>query len=106
MIFRAAVQRHCQDSRNGRFADTPVAAENVPVGDALLLDGILQRASDMVLPNHIGELLRTVFSGKDLIAHCVSSIINGRRIDLDWTWISADIPWRGVNISGRGEFLV
>ena len=80
MIFRAAVQRHRQNSGDGRFAYAAVAAEYVSVRNPLLLNGILQSASDVVLPNHIGELLRTVFSGKDLIAHRDNLIINGGRM--------------------------
>ena len=69
MILRTAVQRHRQNSGDRGFANAAVAAEDVPVGNPLLLNGIFQRASDVVLPNHIGELLWTVFSGKDLVAH-------------------------------------
>jgi len=44
-------------------------AENVPVGSAALLNGVLKRSRDMVLPYDVGELLWTVFAGKDLVAH-------------------------------------
>ncbi len=88
MIFRAAVQRHRQNSGDRSFAYAAVAAEDVPVRNPLLLNGIFQRASDVVLPNHIGELLWTVFSGKDLIAHRDYLIINGGRIVLLRKWRS------------------
>src|SRR5438093_12652222 len=35
---RSAVQRQCQNARHGRLSATPVPAENVPMGDPLLLD--------------------------------------------------------------------
>jgi hypothetical protein len=44
-------------------------AEDVTVSGAALLDRILQSASDVLLPDNFRELLRTVFSGKDLVAH-------------------------------------
>ena len=69
MVLGAAVQRHGQNAGDGGFADAAVSAENVAVRDALLLDGVLQRAGDVVLPDHVGELLGPVFAGKDLIAH-------------------------------------
>jgi hypothetical protein len=46
-----------------------VAAEYVAVGNALLLDGILQGAGDVLLSNHFGEALRTVFARQDLVSH-------------------------------------
>jgi hypothetical protein len=35
--------------------------------DALLFNGIDQRSGDVFLPDHIGEVLRAVLSGYDLI---------------------------------------
>ena len=35
----------------------------------ILLDRILERARDVRLPDQIVERLRTIFSGKNLIAH-------------------------------------
>ena len=46
-----------------------MSAENVAVRDPLLLDGVLERAGYVVLPDDFRELLRTVFSGKNLVAH-------------------------------------
>src|SRR5450755_2334978 len=46
-----------------------MAAENVAVGDALLGDRILQGAGDVFLADYVGEFLRTIFAGQDLIAH-------------------------------------
>src|SRR6185369_3161442 len=69
MVFRTAVQSHRQNSSDGGFSDTAVSAEDVSMGDALLLDSVLERSSDVVLPNDVGELLGPVFAGKDLVAH-------------------------------------
>src|SRR5205085_6279265 len=65
----AAIEGHSQDARDGRFPYPTVAAEDVSVRDALLLDGILQGAGDVFLPDHVGKSLRTVLAGQDLIAH-------------------------------------
>jgi hypothetical protein len=69
LVRRAAVQGHGQDSRNRSFPNTTMPAEDVTVSGAALLDRILQSASDVLLPDNFRELLRTVFSGKDLVAH-------------------------------------
>ena len=44
-------------------------AEDVTVGSSALLNGILKCAGDVVLPDYVGELLGTVFAGKNLVAH-------------------------------------
>ena len=46
-----------------------MAAKDVPVRNALLLDGILERAGNVFLPDDIGELLWTIFAGENLVAH-------------------------------------
>ena len=63
MVLRTAVQGHRQDARDGGLADAAVSAEDVAVCDALLLDGVLQGAGDVVLPDDIGEFLWPVFAG-------------------------------------------
>ena len=69
MVLRPAIQRHRQNARDGGLADAAMPAEDVAVGDALLLDGILQRAGDVLLPDHVGELLWTVFARQNLVTH-------------------------------------
>ena len=69
MVLRLAIQRHGQNARDGGFADAAVSAEDVAVRDTLLLDGVLQGAGDVVLPDDFGELLWPVFAGKNLVAH-------------------------------------
>jgi hypothetical protein len=44
-------------------------AENVAVCDPALLDGILESPGNVLLPDDFGKLLRTVFSGENLVAH-------------------------------------
>ena len=39
------------------------------------VDGILQRAGDVLLPDHVGELLRTVFARQNLITHGEENLI-------------------------------
>src|ERR1700719_3287189 len=46
-----------------------MSAEDVPVRAASLFDGVLQRAGHVLLPDDLGELLRTVFAGQDGITH-------------------------------------
>ena len=69
MIFRSAVQGRGQDAGDGGFADASMAAENVAVGGASLLDGVLQGAGDVFLSDDLGEFLRTVFAGQDRVTH-------------------------------------
>src|SRR5216684_5911195 len=66
---RAAVERHGQNAGNRGLADTPVTAEDIAVRDALLLNGVFQGAGHVLLPDHLGKPLRTVFSRQYLIAH-------------------------------------
>ena len=74
LVRGAAVERHGQDAGDGGFADAAMAAEDVAVRNALLLDGVLQRAGDVLLANDFGEFLRTVFAGQDLVAHGLEEI--------------------------------
>ncbi len=69
LILGAAVQGHGQDAGDGRFADAAMAAEDVAVGGASLLDGVLQGAGDVLLSDDLGEFLRTVFAGQDGVTH-------------------------------------
>ena len=69
LVRGAAIQRHGQDARDGGLADAAMAAENVAVGGASLLDGVLQGAGNVLLPDDLGEFLRTVFAGQNLVAH-------------------------------------
>src|SRR5579864_2331713 len=69
MVGRAAVQRHGQNARHRSLADSPVAAKDVTMGNALLLDGVLQSASDVLLSDHFRKALRTVLARQDLVSH-------------------------------------
>ena len=48
-----------------------MSAENVSVGGSALLDGILERAGNVLLTDNFREFLRTVFACQNLIAHGV-----------------------------------
>jgi hypothetical protein len=39
------------------------------VRDALLLNGVLERAGDVLLANHLRKTLGTVFTRQNLVAH-------------------------------------
>ena len=67
--FVAAIQRHCQDSGDGRFADAAVPTEDVSVGHPLLFQSVGQSTGHVVLAGDIGEALRTVFAGENLVSH-------------------------------------
>src|SRR5438552_17837621 len=69
LLRRSAVKCHRQDARNGRLADPAMSAEDVAVRSPPLFDSCLQRAGDVILPNHFREFLRTIFSREDLVAH-------------------------------------
>ena len=69
MIGGPAIQRHGQDAGDGGFSDSAMPAEDVAVSNALLLDGVLQRAGDMFLADDVGESLRAVFARQDGITH-------------------------------------
>jgi hypothetical protein len=43
--------------------------EDVAMCNPLLLDGILQGAGDVFLPDYVGELLGSIFAGENLITH-------------------------------------
>jgi hypothetical protein len=40
-----------------------MSAEDIAVRDPLLLDGVFERSGDMLLANHLGKALWTVFTG-------------------------------------------
>ena len=46
----------------GGLADPPVAAEDVSMGDALLRDGVFQRAGNMLLPDDFIKTLWPVLA--------------------------------------------
>src|SRR5271166_1349850 len=46
-----------------------MAAEDVAVGGASLLDGVLQGAGNVLLSDDLGEFLRTIFAGQDGVTH-------------------------------------
>src|SRR5262249_37293623 len=69
LFARAAVQGHGQDSGHPGLAYPSMPAENVAVCDPALLDGIFEGPGNVLLPDHFRELLRTVFSGENLVAH-------------------------------------
>ena len=89
MVLGAAIQSGREDAGNGGFADTAMAAEDVAVGGASLLDGVLEGAGDVLLPDDLGELLGTVFSGQDGITHVVEDTIIRDETG----------PWRSPNSS-------
>src|SRR5262249_6805723 len=69
LVRRPAVERHGQNARHGGLPDTPVSAKDISVSRAPLLNGVLQGLGDVLLPYDLGELLRTVLAGQNLIAH-------------------------------------
>ena len=79
---RAAVHRHGQDAGDRRLADSAMTAEDIAVRDALLRDGILQGAGDVLLANNVGEFLRPVFARQNLVAHARPRLYSLRRVRL------------------------
>ena len=64
-----AVQTFGKNAGDGGLAGAARAAEEVRMGDSLLLNGMGQRLCDMLLADDVAETLRTVFAGYDLISH-------------------------------------
>ncbi|MGH9602630.1 MAG: hypothetical protein ACRD24_09610, partial [Terriglobales bacterium] len=54
---------------HGGLADAAVSAEDIALGDPLLLQGVAQGARDVLLADDLGELLRTVLARQHLITH-------------------------------------
>ena len=50
-------------------------AEDIAMGRSPLLDGILERPGNVLLSNHLGEPLWTVFAGQDGVTHEVEEMI-------------------------------
>ena len=63
MVCGTAVQGHRQDAGDGGFADAAMPAEDVAVGNSLLLDGVLQGAGNVLLTDDFSEFLWPVFAG-------------------------------------------
>src|SRR5437588_5490150 len=69
LIRGPAIQSHRQNTRHRCFPNPAVPAKNVAVRRPSLLNGILERAGNVLLPDYLGEFLRTVLTRQDLIAH-------------------------------------
>jgi hypothetical protein len=52
-----------------------MSAEDISVRNPLLLNGILERAGHVLLPNDLREALRPVFTRQDLVTHAETLII-------------------------------
>ena len=64
-----AIQGLGQDARRRGLADPTGTHKEIGLRKSAPLDRILEGASDVLLTDHLLELLRTVFSGKDAVAH-------------------------------------
>ena len=69
-----AIERLRQDARRRSFPDPARADEEIGVGEAVLLDRVLERARHVRLPDEIVERLRPIFSRENLIAHAPNLI--------------------------------
>src|SRR5439155_1164782 len=69
LIRGPAIQSHRQNTRHRCFPNPAVTAKNVAVRRPPLLNGILERAGNMLLPDYLGKFLRPVLTREDLIAH-------------------------------------
>ena len=64
-----AIERFGQNARDGGFAHTACAGEEIRMVQALLRERIGQRLHHMLLPHHLGEAFRAVFAGEDEVTH-------------------------------------
>lgn len=78
MILRAAIQSSRENASDGGLADAAMSAEDIAVGGASLLDGILQGARDVLLSDDLGKFLRTVLARQDGVTHEEKLIIRDR----------------------------
>ncbi len=60
LILLLAVERLGHDPRDGGLAHAAGSGEEVGVMDAVSLDGVLQRAADVLLPDDLIELHRAI----------------------------------------------
>src|SRR5207244_11474158 len=65
----SAVQAFGKDTRDGGFAGAARAAEQISMGDALLLDSMRQSLGDVFLAHYVLEALWAILSGYDLVRH-------------------------------------
>ena len=63
-----AHQRLGEDARRGGFASSSWTAEQVCMGDFILLDSVFQRALNMLLTHNVGKSGRTIFAVQRLHA--------------------------------------
>ena len=61
-INATAIQRHGKNASNGCFANAAMAAEDITMRNPLLIDGILQGAGHVFLPNHLRKTLWPVLA--------------------------------------------
>ncbi|OEZ64813.1 hypothetical protein JAB2_39240 [Janthinobacterium sp. HH100] len=64
-----AIERFGQDARQGRLADAARAREQVGVMQSAAVQGMRERAHDVLLADERLEILGAVFTGEDLIGH-------------------------------------
>ena len=64
-----AIEAFGKNSGDGCFAGAAGAAKKVCVRDAVALDGVGERLGNVLLADHVAELLRAVLSGYNLIGH-------------------------------------
>src|SRR5581483_82452 len=62
-----AVQAAGEDAGDGRFAGAALAGEDVPMRDAVLRDGVLERGLDVLLVDHVAKRLGPIFAGDYLV---------------------------------------
>ena len=78
------IQRLRKDAGGRGFPDAARANEKIGLREALRVNGILQGAGDVVLPDNLGEGLRTVFSGEHTVTHA-------RTLKRVWNAIQQDL---------------
>ena len=64
-----AVQGFGENARRGGLSDAARPDEKVGMSDTTGTHGVLERARDVLLPDHVGEPLGTPFPGDNLIRH-------------------------------------
>ena len=82
------IQRFGQYASRGCLANPAGTDKEIGLCKTASLDRVLESAGDVFLTNHLLELLRSVFSGKDAVAHkCMSLLRPLRKVE----WRSSKI---------------
>jgi len=95
------IQRLGEDTSGGSLARAAWPHEQIGVSQTVLRDGIAERAHHVILAEHIGEGLRAVFTGENLVAHGRSDSERGEGRKSGRTSCSSALPKKVLSASAQ-----